>query len=195
MCFIDSKIKIFGNFRIFVLSPIPRNENSKITEILQKRSLYWNVRMLLQNQLKCGSIDIKLNSFSHISYLDTSIWVFKNPNIVILSGYSNLIPFWLCQSKSQNNDQKLGPHWSVLCRPKNKYFPWLPGFRFEPYTQKGKPGNHGNSTKCHNTEIWECSFKTSWYTVEIAWNSKSFSNTANHVIGIWVTFKSLWVKN
>ena len=31
------KIKIFCNFHVFVLSPIPENENSEITEILQKR--------------------------------------------------------------------------------------------------------------------------------------------------------------
>ena len=30
------KIKIFRDFRVFVLSPIPKTENSEITEILQK---------------------------------------------------------------------------------------------------------------------------------------------------------------
>ena len=30
---------------------------------------------------------------------------------------------------------------------KNKVFLWFPIFRFEPYTQKGKLGNHRNSTK------------------------------------------------
>ena len=34
--FIDPKIKIFRDFRVFVLSPISKNENSEITEILQK---------------------------------------------------------------------------------------------------------------------------------------------------------------
>ena len=34
--FIDPKIKIFRDFRVFVLSPISENENSEITEILQK---------------------------------------------------------------------------------------------------------------------------------------------------------------
>ena len=34
--FIDPKIKIFRDFWVFVLSPIPKNENPKITEILQK---------------------------------------------------------------------------------------------------------------------------------------------------------------
>ena len=33
---INPKIKTFRNFRIFVLSPISKNENSEITEILQK---------------------------------------------------------------------------------------------------------------------------------------------------------------
>ena len=33
---IDPKIKIFCDFRVFVLSPIPKYETSEITEILQK---------------------------------------------------------------------------------------------------------------------------------------------------------------
>ena len=33
---IDPKVKIFRDFRVFVLSSIPKNENSEITEILQK---------------------------------------------------------------------------------------------------------------------------------------------------------------
>ena len=32
----DPKIKIFRDFRVFVLSPIPKNENPEILEILQK---------------------------------------------------------------------------------------------------------------------------------------------------------------
>ena len=35
--FADLKIDIFRDLRVFVLSPIPKNENSEITEILQKR--------------------------------------------------------------------------------------------------------------------------------------------------------------
>ena len=31
------KVKIFRDSRVFVLSPIPKNENSEITKILQKR--------------------------------------------------------------------------------------------------------------------------------------------------------------
>ena len=34
--FIDPKIKIFRDFQVFVLSPIPKSKNSEITEILQK---------------------------------------------------------------------------------------------------------------------------------------------------------------
>ena len=34
--FADPKIKIFRDFRDFVLSPIPKNENPEILEILQK---------------------------------------------------------------------------------------------------------------------------------------------------------------
>ena len=35
--FVDTKIKIFRDFRVFTFSPIPKNKNSEITEILQKR--------------------------------------------------------------------------------------------------------------------------------------------------------------
>ena len=34
--FIDTKIKIFRDFRVFALSSIPKNEISEMTEILQK---------------------------------------------------------------------------------------------------------------------------------------------------------------
>ena len=34
--FADPKVKIFRDFRIFVLSPIPKIKNSEITEIYQK---------------------------------------------------------------------------------------------------------------------------------------------------------------
>ena len=30
------KIRIFRNFRVFILSPTPKNKNSEITDILQK---------------------------------------------------------------------------------------------------------------------------------------------------------------
>ena len=43
--------------------------------------------------------------------------------------------------------KKTGPHSFEFYKPKNKDFPRFPGFRFEPYTQKRKPGNNGNSTK------------------------------------------------
>ena len=36
LSFIDPKIKIFCDFQVFVLSPIPKNQNSEIMEILQK---------------------------------------------------------------------------------------------------------------------------------------------------------------
>ena len=34
--FADPKIKIFRDFRVFILSPIPKSETSEITEIYQK---------------------------------------------------------------------------------------------------------------------------------------------------------------
>ena len=46
--------------------------------------------------------------------------------------------------------------------------------------------------KSHNTEMWERWFKSSWNVVQVKPNSKSFSNFATLVAGIWVTFKSFW---
>ena len=34
--FVDPKLGIFGDFRVFVLRPIPKKENLEIMEILQK---------------------------------------------------------------------------------------------------------------------------------------------------------------
>ena len=34
--FIDKKIKLFRDFWVFVLSPIPKNENSEVAEVQQK---------------------------------------------------------------------------------------------------------------------------------------------------------------
>ena len=44
--------------------------------------------------------------------------------------------------------------------------------------------------KRHDTEIWECSFKNSWNSVEMT--SKLSSHIINHEAGIWVTFKRFW---
>ena len=88
------KIKIFRDFRIFVLSPIPENENSEITEIPQKDhntemwgcsfKSSWNAFQMISNS----------KSFSHIANLIADIWDLKafDP-----CEYINLIPVLLCQ--------------------------------------------------------------------------------------------------
>ena len=89
----SKKIKIFCDFWVFVLSPIPKNENLKTTEILQKghKSDMWEC------SFKSGwnSVQMTSNSksFSQIANLVAGIWVLKafDP-----CGYINLIPFLLC---------------------------------------------------------------------------------------------------
>ena len=144
---INLKIKIFPDFRVFILSPIPKNENPEITGILQKghNTEMWECSF----KSSCNAVQMTSNSksFSHIPNLVAGIWVLKTFES---SGFINLISFWLCQfqhSKSWNNDRKTGPHASELYRSKNKNFLWFPGFHFETYTQKRKFGNHGNSAK------------------------------------------------
>ena len=44
--------------------------------------------------------------------------------------------------------------------------------------------------KRHNTEIWECSFKNSWNTVQVTSDSKLFSHIANHVAGFGLLLKA-----
>ena len=75
----------------------------------------------------------------------------KNNGLIIiiinLTPIDSLTLFQFLRSESWNSDRKTGPHSFEFYRPKNKDFPWFPCFRFEPYTQKRKPGNHRNSTK------------------------------------------------
>ena len=67
-----------------------------------------------------------------------------------------------------------------------KDFPWFPGVRYKPYTQKRKLGNHGNSSKTQNAEMWVCKFKNPWNAVQITSNSQRFSNISNHAAANWV---------
>ena len=57
---INSKIKIFCDFWVFFLSLIPKNENSEITEILQKHHNTEIWECSFKKQLKCGSNYSKL---------------------------------------------------------------------------------------------------------------------------------------
>ena len=89
-----TKIKIFCDFLVFVLSPIPENKNSEITGILQKD---YNTEMWecsFKSSWNAVQMTSNSKSFSHIANLVAGIWGLKafDP-----CGYINLIPFLLCQ--------------------------------------------------------------------------------------------------
>ena len=71
--FADPKIKIFRDFWVFVLSPIPKNENPEITELLQKshNTEMWECN--LKSSWKAVQMTSKLKSISYIANLDAGI--------------------------------------------------------------------------------------------------------------------------
>ena len=76
-------------------------------------------------------------------------------------------------------------------KPENKDFPWFPSFRFVPYTEKGKLGNPGNSSK--SPKYWNVS-------MQLQKLFKYCSNDINlkmiqprcYSCSSWVGFKSFW---
>ena len=87
--FITQKIKIFRDFQVFVLSLIPKNENSGITEILQKRHNTERGECSFKNNWNTVQTTPFSKWFSHIAHA-AGIWVLKafDP-----SGYIKLNPF------------------------------------------------------------------------------------------------------
>ena len=88
-----TKVKIFCDFLVFVLSPIPENKNSEITGILQKG---YNTEMWeCSFKSSWNAVQMTSNSsFNHIANLAAGIWGLK---VFDPCGYINLIPFLLCQ--------------------------------------------------------------------------------------------------
>ena len=78
LSFIDPKIKIFRDFWVFILSSIPKNENSEITEILQKGHNTEMWECSFKSSWNAVQMTSNSKSFSHIANLVAGIWVFKN---------------------------------------------------------------------------------------------------------------------
>ena len=122
--------------------------------------------------MKCCSNNIKIKTIHHIANHVAGIWVLK---AVDPSGYNELTPFLFMSIFDKKIDKKftkifffvyvnfntqivkiviekqIQMYFSAI-KPKMDIFLWFPGFRFEPYTQKQKLGNHGNSKKWPNCE-------------------------------------------
>ena len=88
---INPKIKTFRDFRVFVLSPIPKNENSEITEILQKGHNTEMWECSFKSSWNAAQMTSNSKPFSHIANLVAGIWVLKafDP-----PGFINLISFF-----------------------------------------------------------------------------------------------------
>ena len=88
--FINLKIKIFRDFRVFVLRSTPKNENSEITETLQKRQNIEMWECSFKNNWNAVQITSNSKPFCHVANHISGIWVLKafDP-----SGFFNLSPF------------------------------------------------------------------------------------------------------
>ena len=76
--FVDPKIFFLRDFHVFVLSPIPKNENSEITEVLQKghNAKMWEWECGFKSSWNAGQMTSNLKSFNYIANLVAGIWVF-----------------------------------------------------------------------------------------------------------------------
>ena len=148
---------IFCSFGVFVLSPIPKNENSEIAETHQKpRNTEIWVRNF-KNPRNIVQTTSRLQWFSHIANHAAAIWVLKpfDP-----SEYIKFSPFLFMSVlilKQLQSGQNTDPHALECYKPENKDFPWFPSSRFVPYTQKQKLGNPGNSSK--TPKYWNVSMQ------------------------------------
>ena len=68
---------IFRSFRVFILSPIPKNENSEITETHQKLRKTKTCVRNFKNPRNIVQITSKLQWFSHIANHAAATWVLK----------------------------------------------------------------------------------------------------------------------
>ena len=76
--FIVPKMKLFRGFRVFVLSPILKNEKPEITEVLQKGHNTEMWACSFKSSRNAVQTLSNSKSFSHIANLVAGIWVFKS---------------------------------------------------------------------------------------------------------------------
>ena len=129
----NQKIKIFHDFRVFVLCPIPKNENSEIPVIHQNPQ---NTEMWICN------FKNSLNAVQRTSISKWSSHIANNAAVV----------------KTQ-----IHTHWTVINQKIKIFRDfWVFVINPKPFIQKWKLRNHGNSSKTKNTEMWVCSFSKSF---------------------------------
>ena len=92
--FANLKIRNFRDFRVFILNPIPKNENREITGILQKGHNTEMWECSFKSSWNAVQTTSSSKSLSHIPDLVAGIWVLKTFDP---PGFINLISFSLCQ--------------------------------------------------------------------------------------------------
>ena len=88
------------------------------------------------------------------------------------------------QNKKINTQKPFDKAWEAKTK-KMQIFRDFWGFVLSPISENENSEITEILQKGYNTEMWECSFKSSWNTVQMTSNSKSFSHIANLVAGIW----------
>ena len=140
---INPKIKIFRDFPVFILSPIPKFENSKFTEMPQNHHNTQIWECSFKNSWYVLQITSTSKWFTHTSSQVPVVCLLRasNPSKLIrLSSFLLISIFALKKLKSR--DQKIGPYVFEICRPKNREIPWFPVFRYQvdccfPYAGNG----------------------------------------------------------
>ena len=139
----------FRSFRVFVLSPMPKSENSEITETHQKPR---NTEIWLgnfKNPRNIAQITSKLQWFNHIANHAVAIWILKafDP-----SEYINFFFFKVFYVSFNTQTVRIvvktqiHMHCSVI-NQKIKIFHDFRVFVLCPIPKKRKLGNAGNSSK------------------------------------------------
>ena len=141
-------------FRVLVLSPIPKNENSE-THQKPRNTEIW-VRNF-KNPRNIVQITSKLQWFSCIVNHTAAIWVLKAFDPSEYIKFSLFLFMSVLILKQLKSGQNTDPHALECYKPENKDFPWFPRFRFVPYTQQRKLGNPENSSK--NPKYWNVSMQ------------------------------------
>ena len=129
---INTKIKIFRDFHVFILSLIPKCENSKFTEMPQNchNTQIWECSF--KNSWDALQITSTSKWFTYISSQVPGACLLRasNPSRLIkLSSFLLISVFALKKLKS--SDQKIGPYVFEICRFKDRDFPWFPVFHFK----------------------------------------------------------------
>ena len=128
LSFIDPKIKIFRDFRGFVLRPILKNENSEIAEILLKGHNTEMWECSFKSSWNAFQMTSNSKSFGHIANLVASIWVLKAFDSSGYITFDSLFVMSVLTLKKLKQWSKKRSIYLSFIDPQKKVFPWFPSF-------------------------------------------------------------------